>query len=221
MASPLQDQRFFGDPRAALARLAKANGDDLAGLSRFVGRNPAYIQQYLKRGSPRALPEDVRRTLARYFGVDETVLGGAGAAAPPRFHTVPRLAIGASAGPGSTAGEERTVGGIAFDPAWLKREALDRARLSIVRVEGDSMVPTLADGDEIMVDTGDGAARLRDGIYVLRDDDAVLVKRLARGPGRGSVDVVSDNPVYPRRAALRIADLAIVGRVVWIGRRLT
>src|SRR3546814_12083337 len=55
------------------------------------------------------------------------------------------------------------------------------AGLSMIRVDGDSMSPTLSHGDEIMVDRMDGAARLRDGIYVLRMDDTLMVKRVALG----------------------------------------
>ena len=43
------------DGRAALARLIEERGEDYAGLSRLIGRNPAYIQQFIKRGSPRRL----------------------------------------------------------------------------------------------------------------------------------------------------------------------
>jgi hypothetical protein len=44
------------------------------------------------------------------------------------------------------------------------------------------MAPLLGHGDEILVDHADGADRLRDGIYVLRREDALLVKRLSRHP---------------------------------------
>lgn len=84
------------------------------------------------------------------------------------------------------------------------------------------MAPTLAHGDDIMVDSGDAAARLRDGIYVLRRDGTLLVKRLARGLGAApdSITIVSDNrDLYPAiEAPLR--ELDIVGRVLWVGRRL-
>ncbi len=63
------------DGRAALARLIAERGEDYAGLSRLLGRNPAYIQQFIKRGSPRRLAESDRRNPRRYFGVDEAVLG--------------------------------------------------------------------------------------------------------------------------------------------------
>jgi phage repressor protein C with HTH and peptisase S24 domain len=208
--------------RATLARLIEEQGADYSGLSRLLGRNPAYIQQYIKRGTPRRLAEEDRRLLARYFGVSEEALGGR--APPPRADErlvrVARLEVGASAGPGSLAGEERALGHMAFDPAWLRRMASDPKRLSLIRVEGDSMVPTLADGDEILVDRGDAAERLRDGIYVLRIEDALVVKRVAPHPAGRSIAVRSDNEAYPSWPDCDPASVEIVGRVVWVGRRI-
>ncbi len=86
----------------------------------------------------------------------------------------------------------------------------------MIRVIGDSMLPTLTDGDEILVDRRDAHERLRDGIYVLRADGALLVKRLVR-EGEGFA-VRSDNPTADP------VDLAggvdVIGRVLWAGRRL-
>jgi len=61
--------------RATLRGLAEHYSESLAGLSRLVGRNQAYLQQFLERGVPQRLPEDVRLRLARYFRVDERDLG--------------------------------------------------------------------------------------------------------------------------------------------------
>ena len=47
-----------GGARAALQRLIEERGEDYAGLSRLLGRNPAYVQQFIKRGSPRRLAEE-------------------------------------------------------------------------------------------------------------------------------------------------------------------
>lgn len=63
------------DPRHALARLAVDHGDSLASLSRLLGRNAAYVQQFIERGTPKRLDEDDRLTLARHFQVDERLLG--------------------------------------------------------------------------------------------------------------------------------------------------
>lgn len=207
--------------RAALERLIEEQGADYAGLSRMLGRNPAYIQQYIKRGSPRRLAEDDRRLLARYFGVEEEVLGGRPAEpADSGLVRVARLDVGASAGPGALTDDERGRGHIAFDPAWLRRVAADPKRLSLIRVEGDSMAPTLADGDEILVDRGDSAERLRDGIYVLRAEDALVVKRVAPHPAGRTLSIRSDNPAYPSWPDCDPAAVEIVGRVVWVGRRI-
>ncbi len=183
------------DARTALERLIADRGENYADLSRLIGRNPAYIQQFIKRGTPRKLDEDDRRVLARYFGVSEQMLGGAAvpiAAAAARMRSlpavvaVPRLALG----------------------------------VSIIRVDGESMAPTLSDGDDIMVDHDDDALRLRDGVYVLRLDGVLMVKRIAIGPLRGRFSVVSDNVHYPDWADIDPALVDIVGRVVWTGRRL-
>jgi phage repressor protein C with HTH and peptisase S24 domain len=209
------------DPRETLDQLIHQRGEDYAGLSRLLGRNAAYVQQYIKRGTPRRLAEDDRRLLARYFGVDEAILGGA-----PRkddeLVNVPRLDVDASAGPGALAAAERELGRIGFDSAWLRRLGLaggSPGRLAVIRVDGDSMIPTLSDGDEILVDRDDDSARLRDGIYVLRTEGALIVKRLAIGPG-GKLSVHSDNKTYPGWSDLDPAAIDVIGRAVWVGRRL-
>jgi hypothetical protein len=207
------------DPRAALERLIQERGEDYASLSRLIGRNAAYVQQYIKRGTPKRLDEKDRRLLARYFGVPEAVLGGPEAAEGGDLVRVPRIDIGASAGSGSLA-DEGGRSHISFDAKWLRRLAGGAAKLSMIRVEGDSMVPTLADGDEILVDLGDGAERLRDGIYVLRLEDALMVKRVALNPAGRRLTIASDNPAYPSWPDCRLGSIDVVGRVVWAGRKI-
>jgi hypothetical protein len=63
------------EPRAVLHRLIIESGQDYARLSKLIGRNAAYIQQYIKRGTPKRLPEIERGILARFFGVEEHILG--------------------------------------------------------------------------------------------------------------------------------------------------
>lgn len=216
------------DARTALDRLIVERGENYADLSRLIGRNPAYIQQFIKRGTPRKLDEADRRILARYFGVAETMLGSpvpVGAPIPrvrglPAVVAVPRLSLGASAGAGSLDEDERTAGVMAFDAQWLRHLGVRPQRVSIIRVDGESMAPTLNDGDDIMVDHEDDADRLRDGVYVLRLDGVLMVKRVAMGPLRGRFSVLSDNPHYPDWTDIDPAMVTIVGRVVWTGRRL-
>lgn len=224
------------EPRAALEALVRERGEDYASLSRLIGRNSAYIQQFIRRGVPRKLDEEDRRVLAAYFGVDEVMLGGpvkrlaaahfdGSAVQMPRgvddLVIVPRLDIGASAGPGALGGEERISARLGFESAWLRELVGGRPDgLSMIRVQGDSMSPTLSDGDEILVDRADAGDRLRDGIYVLRIDEALIVKRLALNPSGQNFTIRSDNVNYPDWSDVRPADVHVIGRVVWAGRRV-
>ena len=210
-------------PRAELARLIAERREDYAGLSRLLGRNAAYVQQFIKRGVPRRLSEDDRHKLARYFGVDESLLGGP-VRAPDLTQglvAIPRLDVRASAGHGAFAEGERPLAHIGFDAGFLKQVCNAPAEsLSIIRVSGDSMTPTLADGDDIMVDRSPGGARLHDGIYVLRREDTLTVKRIAVHPGSKRLTISSDNPAYPTWQDCDPKDIDVIGRVVWAGRKI-
>src|SRR5215213_5575810 len=211
------------DPRKALERLCAERGEDFAGLSRLLGKNPAYIQQYIRRGTPRRLKEDERRKLARYFGVPESILGAPPQADLPSGGLVPvkRVLVRASAGPGAIPDAEQSQPYFAFDERWLK--ALSGAApddLSIIRVEGDSMSPTLNDGDDILVDARGCDEQLRDGIYVMRVDDSLLVKRLAIHPLGQRLTVQSDNPAYPDWPDCGLDQVHCIGRVIWAGRKI-
>ena len=214
---------MLNDPRLVLERLCAERGEDFAGLSRMLGRNPAYIQQFVRRGVPKRLKEEERRKLARYFSVPETLLGGPPEAEQPLggLVSVKRHPVSVSAGPGAVVTEELGKPYFAFDERWLKAlTPTTPERLSIVRVEGDSMAPTLNAGDDILVDTGDAAERLRDGIYVLRIDDALVVKRLALNPLGRRVTVQSDNPAYSDWPDCNLDEINCIGRVIWSGRRI-
>ncbi len=211
------------DPRLVLERLCAERGEDFAGLSRMLGRNAAYIQQYIRRGTPKRLKEEERRKLARYFSVSETILGGPAdeLGRVDGLARVKRHPVTVSAGPGAIVAEELGKPYFGFDERWLKALTPTPAeRLSIVRVEGDSMSPTLGAGDDILVDLGDSTDRLRDGIYVLRIDDALVVKRLALNPLGRRVTVQSDNPAYSDWPDCALDEINCIGRVIWAGRRV-
>lgn len=214
------------DPaRAALKRLIDERREDYAGLSRLIGRNAAYIQQYITRGTPRRLAENDRRVLAEYFGVEEAVLGGPGVSqdlTASRLTTVARFNVQASAGAGTFADREQAVAHYGFEAGWLKKLCSSAAsELSIIQVEGDSMYPTLSHGDDIMVDRSLAGHRIHDGIYVLRREDTLLVKRIAVHPSNKRLTISSDNPAYPSWPDCDPKSVEIIGRVIWAGRRFS
>ena len=209
--------------RETLDRLIVERKCGYAGISRLLGRNVSYIQQFMRKGSPRHLDERDRSILARFFGVEEALLGGPTRHAGPVIDLiqVPILDVQASAGHGALAEMEAKSAQFGFDPNWLRKLTASKSpSLSIIGVCGDSMEPTLSDGDDVLVDLGDNQTRLRDGIYVLRMDDSLNVKRLVIEPQGRKVSVVSDNPAYPSWNGLDRRTVNIVGRVLWFGRKL-
>lgn len=203
------------DPRSHLTATASDRGISLASLSRLLRRNEAYLHQFVTRGSPRVLSERDRRTLADYLAISEQSLG-----APPaeRAVAVRRIDAAASAGPGSLSDDDRLLAVDHFPESMLRRLGLAGRPLSMIVARGDSMEPGIGDGDEVLVDTGDRRIGAADGVFVFRYAGALLVKRLSSRMGR--IVVVSDNPETPPINPLDPREVEVVGRVVWLSRRL-
>ena len=207
------------DPRERLSELARERGNSLAALSRMLGRNSSYLQQFIGKGSPRKLEEDDRRKLAQFFGVGEAELG-----APEDLSyesrgdwvDVPRLPLEASAGPGAVGAAEIPFDAFRFSRRWLREQGLEPALLSSIRVMGDSMDPLLRDGDEILVDRT--PRPFREGVHVVRLGEALHVKLLQAVPPAG-LRLISKNAAY-EPVEVAMADVDVVGRVVWKGGRL-
>lgn len=208
------------DPRAALDALVTRHKDSYAALSRMLGRNDAYLQQFVRRGSPRVLAEADRRRLAAYFRVDEAILGGPDAPSPPappgsagvhirRVHAV------ASAGPGGLVDDDRDDGAVIIDPAIIAALGVRPADAAILSAQGDSMAPTIQPGDALLVDRRQTHISTRSAIFVLRVHGLLMVKRVARHGA--ALIITSDNPDHPRVEADQVD---IIGKVVWLSRAL-
>lgn len=219
----------MSNARERLLELTQEKGSSLARLSEMIGRNPTYLQQFIRKGSPRKLEEHDRKMLADFFRVPESELGGslniaedksynARAALPldPGWVDVPRLAISASAGQGAVVGAEAAFDNFRFSKKWLREQGLEGAQLSAISVDGDSMEPLLRAGDEVLVDLRQQP--FRDGIYVVRLEDALLVKRVA-AQGGGRLSLLSQNLAYPP-LDVSVDAVEIIGRVVWKSGRL-
>ena len=205
--------------RARLVDLAEQNRSSLAALSKLIGRNPSYLQQFVRKGSPRRLDENDRRRLAEFFGVSEAELGGDPAGGPTfpdeTYAIIPRLLLHASAGPGSYGAEEIPFDSFRPTKRWLRAMGLADADLTAIRVEGDSMEPLLRSGDEIFVDRN---KRSGEGVHVVRIDDVLHVKQVqASAPGR--MKLISANEAYAP-IELGREEVEIIVRVVWKGGRL-
>ena len=133
---------------------------------------------------------------------------------------VPHFDLAMSAG-GGAFNDRAAVRDFLPFPAVILRRLVGRASadgLAIVDARGDSMEPTIGDGDLVLVDTHDKT--LQDGLMAFAIDDIAYIKRLRPVVG-GGVDIVSDNAaIYPPQTLPRerLADLRIFGRVRWVGR---
>jgi phage repressor protein C with HTH and peptisase S24 domain len=106
---------------------------------------------------------------------------------------IPVFDIAAAAGSGSYAGDIIQIVGL--EKMWLRKEYGATDSLEGIRVSGDSMEPTLLDGDVVLVDRNDFVPK--DGVYVLRIEENLFVKRLMRLP-KDRIEVISDNPSYSK-----------------------
>lgn len=137
------------------------------------------------------------------------------------FVFVPRYDIQAAAGHGRLAGDEKPTFAMAFRRYWVENYITrDTKNLSVISVKGDSMEGVLNDGDTILINHSETVPR--DGLYVLRLDENLLVKRLQLMPG-GIVRVISANEAYPTFEIdlnRQSEDIAVIGRVEWFGRTI-
>ena len=138
--------------------------------------------------------------------------------APRRYEVLPKVGpvpSGARRGRGAAAVLHR-AGDFAFSLEWL-RDNLGHTsgRLATLQVDGDAMLPTLHDGDTVVIDTGVHRVEAS-GVYVIALHGDRLVRRIQRMLD-DSLLIMSDNPAYGRETVppSRAKTLDVVGRVVW------
>lgn len=137
------------------------------------------------------------------------------------FVKIPRYKVDASAGHGAIIQSEQIVDHLAFRSDWVRHAlGIPVSALALINVTGDSMEPTLSNGDLILIDTSISGVD-DSGVYVLQFDGKLKVKRI-HSKMDGSVDLISDNTRYPTESIQGdlVQGLNVVGRVVWCGRRM-
>lgn len=148
-----------------------------------------------------------------------TTIGSA--ASDDDYVLIPLYGVRGSAGDGQMVHGEEVEDLLAFKKEWITQELRTSPdKMSLIHVQGESMVPTLNPGDVILLELAN-PGQISDGIFVIRMGEALLVKRLQFLP-EGKVNVTSDNSAYQAfRVNLKDTgeDFAVIGRVVWAGRR--
>jgi phage repressor protein C with HTH and peptisase S24 domain len=170
--------------------LARRPDLDLKNLSLTIGRNHAYLQQYLMRGSPRELPEAARHGLAPLLGISADDLRST-ASPTGRFE-------GDLRGAGSLRAGDRTDlpvyasaeggGGIIITSEPIDFIRRPEPLLSVrdgyaCYVIGDSMSPAYEQGDLLLIHPGRPARPGDDCAFIRGQDDGTqeaLIRRLLR-----------------------------------------
>lgn len=170
-------------------------------IARELGTTPQYLTGETDDPSEGALPAPTPEQIAEQLGV---VL-------------VPELALGYSMGGGSVFSEFQQTGVVPFQKAWLRgRTGGCFSDLFVARGEGDSMEPTLRDGDIILIDTSLKEINRQDAIWALSYGELGMIKRVRKLP-TGGYQINSDNrSVSPIEAY--DGEMHVIGRVIWIGR---
>lgn len=201
---------------------------DQSALARRVGCTPAAINQILNGRTTvsRFLPE-----IARELDVNIDWLRGR-IDEPGRGMVskediaeqldavmIPQVEIGLSMGGGSELEDWPVVQMVPLSRTWLRSLTTSPAsELMVARGDGDSMMPTILDGDLVIIDRAQNTPRQQDRIWALAYGGWGMVKRLRALPD-GTLQINSDNPaVSPIHATDDEAH--IIGRVIGVVRRI-
>lgn len=183
-----------------------------AHVAKLFGKPPRLVRDWRDRGS---IPYGRCTEIASILNIDlDELLGKTDEIVKvPEYNDVP-----VSVGDGAFALSEKPTGYIEF-PLKLFKHLFGAKGKDYIQlpVEGDSMTPTLNDGDKIMVHpqtdyTGEG-------IYTVRYDGNMYVKRLIK-ENNNTYTLKSNNPQYNDIKTNNHTDFAIIGKVLWLGREL-
>jgi hypothetical protein len=179
---------------------------------RYVEGHDVPLSILLKICEVTGIPESYL-ILGKSPGLDENISTGPSPAA-----AVQLLAFCASAGDGVLVLDEAAKF-VPFEQETLERLRVHPENARLLTAAGDSMRPTIEDGEPLLVDIAD--TDVIDGrIYVFTIGDQVLVKRLRR-LGNRLLMRADNRDLYPDEEEVpMIEPVRIIGRVRWVGRSL-
>lgn len=172
--------------------------------------------QYKYENGSTIPPADYLAKLAAE-GLDSAYILTGKRSVPEGFVKIPRMSALGSMGGGvpSDINHDEVIDQITISEDWLKT-ALPRytakQNLCIVGCVGDSMEPTLKNGDTVFVDTGVTEFQ-QEAIYMFEVFGDVRIKRLQR-IAHGDVKILSDNKLYDPIILHRDDPLRIIGKVI-------
>lgn len=198
--------------RAAGMSLDWLAGDEAKSVVEMGGFGPPMTLAQVAIGPAMAATPALKRLMKH---LDKSAPQRAG------FVEVPYLDIQASAGVGRLAmgGDAERI--MMLSESWLRTLGIVPRNAQLLSAVGDSMEPTIRDGDLLLVDRGITNV-MDNGIYIVVVGGLVLVKRLQMRVDK-SLTLLSDNRERYDPETIgpdRVDELTIEGRVKWYGRSI-
>lgn len=164
--------------------------------------------------------EDRLRLICEASGADPAIILKGGDAMADTVVEVPINDIQVSAGPGKLPLDENLqVGRWPFPRDWIETHFGGPEHLRLLPISGDSQEPELRDGDHVLIDLRSNT--LKEGMHVVRLDDALMIKRIQLEGAR--VRLKSANTNYQDIMVDLTADqerFQVVARAVWTAKLL-
>lgn len=219
----MDDTSTIGDVQALrvdlfahrVRKLARQRNFGAASLGRAVGAKKSSASLYWTGDRP--WPVDVLPALAKVLETSSDYLLGIEDVSTSDMVAVHEIDLAYGLG-GTYSDGHIDQQSQRFSRAWL--ESITRtppSMLMMARGRGDSMQPTLQDDDIVLIDRSITHVREQDAIWALTIGDIAMIKRLRFRGDR--VLILSDNERVPVDEA-HFEEVNIVGRVIFVGRRL-
>ena len=223
------------DPfRQRLSELLRRNDLSMKGASTAIGRNPAYLHQYLTREQPRVLGQRDTEALAKLLHCEpEELRHPTVSPRKPAKRQRRRPPAGVPVAEVPEFAGHDAIACLAHNqkvprecPRWFLPNAMLRQEgranpkdLRIVSVRGDAMEPLLSEGDRLVIDT----ARTRPTtgeLCALWDGNGLAIKRveIVHGTEPAQLRLTTANPNYAPVTCLA-EEARILATVLWMFRR--
>lgn len=226
-AERLKSVRRLAANERGLEKLSQAK------FAEILGVHPSAIS-HIEAGTTRIQPE-LAKAIEEKTGVRQAwLLTGEGpqriVAAPPlgskesnsytvsvgsgqfSFSFVPKVKPLLSSGTGELVYEEGYEDIYSFRREWLIQKG-NIPWMRLAQVSGDSMFPTLKDGDLVLFDTSKSEPPLDGKIMVIGIDNLLYIKRVRVSPE--GIFLVSDNKEVYKPWRINLENTRFLGLVIW------
>ncbi len=202
--------------RLVLARLKLGCRDAMDFYKKYSqnGRLFSYPKYQKHESGERPLNEKSAITYSKIFNVDWVWLMRGDGNVQPQTVAIDVVDAIACCGNGHVNFNTHVVGQQMMSVSAFHQITTVRPELiKILKVVGDSMEPTISNGDFVWVDIS-CQTPVGDGIYMFCIGDRLVVKRVQINPLDNTIQILSDNPKYMPIKADNYQTVHVVGRVI-------